>query len=97
MKYSGSIFFYNKEVIIMQKELKNVEKRKRNLILSVMQSMLEEEVYDILTNGKFKDVADLDAQVDTLFRQYWDSSDAIAEFYAPKIEQESDESDEEDS
>ena len=69
----------------MRGEIENIEKKKKHLILSLMQCKFEQNMAELIEENDFESMDELDYEVDRRLRRFYEECDAVAEYYDKKI------------
>ena len=69
----------------MPREIENIEKKKKHLILSLMQAKFETNLMELIDDNDFESMEELDAEVDSRLRRFYDECDIVAKYYDKKI------------
>lgn len=73
------------------REISNINKRKKNLILSCLHGEFESMVGEKLKTTKFNSIEEMDEWVDKAFREHVELCDRIELYYKQRIEEEENE------
>ena len=73
-----------------------INTNKENLLINLLHNRFEEDVVDYLDNGKYSSIEELDAWLDERMRELDEVCDKIREWYAPRVQEEQNQEDEEE-
>lgn len=68
------------------REIENIERKKKSLLLTLMQYKFEENVSDLIDRHGFNSMDELDAEIDTRLRQYYEECNIVSDYYDKKLQ-----------